>query len=88
MIGETIVNSIADSQGSFDQRSFYSNLIPESQKYLAVSEVSDQGILKPNTFPEDSHMYSGIGYAHASIPEKIVIPNIIGKVCRKLYVKK
>lgn len=87
MIGETIVNSIADSQGSFDQRSFYSNLIPESQKYLAVSEVSDQGILKPNTFPEDSHMYSGIGYAHASIPEKIVIPNIIGKVCRKLYVK-
>lgn len=87
MIGETIVNFIADSQGSFDQRSFYSNVIQARQTYLSVNEVSDQGILKLNTFPEDSHMYSGIGYAHASIPEKIVIPNIIGKVCRKLYVK-
>lgn len=87
MIGETIVNFIADSQGSFDQKSFYSNVIQARQTYLSVNEVSDQGILKLNTFPEDSHMYSGIGYAHASIPEKIVIPNIIGKVCRKLYVQ-
>ncbi|MCB7341849.1 tubulin-like doman-containing protein [Blautia obeum] len=87
MVGETIVNFIADSQGSFDQRSFYSNVIQARQTYLSANEVSDQGILKPYTFPEDSHMYSGIGYAHASIPEKIVIPNIIGKVCHKLYVK-
>ena len=87
MIGETIVNFIADSHGTFDQRSFYSNVIAAKQAYLSVNEVSDQGILKLNTFPEDSHMYSGIGYAHASIPKKIVIPNIIGKVCRKLYIK-
>ena len=87
MIGETIVNFIADSQGAFDQKSFYSNVIQARQTYLSANEVSDQGILKPNTFPEDSHMYSGIGYAHASIPKKIVIPNIIGKVCHKLYVK-
>lgn len=87
IIGETIVSFIADSQGLFDLKSFYSNAITASKLYLSVNEVSDNGILKLNTFPEDSHMYSGIGYAHASIPEKIIIPNIIGKVCRKLYVQ-
>lgn len=87
MIGETIVNLIADSQGEFDQNSFYSNIITARQLCFLKESVSDKGILKVNTFPEDSHTYSGIGYAHASIPEKIVIPNIVGKVCRKLYVK-
>ena len=31
-------------------------------------------------------MYCGIGFAQASIPEKIVIPNVVAKVVDKLYV--
>ena len=84
MIGETIVNLIADSQGTFDQRAFYSNLGQKRLEALNKPHVSDLGILNKDAFPEDSHLYCGIGYSHASIPEKIIIPNIIGNVCRKL----
>ena len=43
------------------------------------------GVLKRDACPEDSHQYCGIGYAYADIPEKIVIPNVVGKVCRRMY---
>ncbi|MDO4322286.1 MAG: tubulin-like doman-containing protein [Lachnospiraceae bacterium] len=86
MIAETIVNLVADSNGAFDQRAFYSNILTYRDIALSAAEMSDSGILKQNACPEDSHMYCGIGYAHASIPEKIVIPNIVSKVCDKLYV--
>ena len=86
MIAETIVNTVADSGGSFDQRSFYSNIGTYHRIALLRENVSDNGILKPDACPEDSHSYCGIGYAHASIPEKVVIPNIVGKVNHMLYV--
>lgn len=86
MIAETIVNTVADSGGAFDQRSFYSNIGTYRRNALSVESVSDNGILKPDASPEDSHSYCGIGYAHASIPEKVVIPNIVSKVNRMLYV--
>ena len=85
MIGETIVNLIADSGGKFDQRAFYSNLETGRTNALSIKQVSDLGILKNGVFPEDSHAYCGIGYAQASIPEKIIIPNLIGKIGKKLY---
>ncbi len=84
VIAETIVNAAADSNGGFNQKSFYSNL--ETQRNVALSSVSEAGILKNNAAPEDSHYYCGIGYANASIPEKVVIPHVIGVVNQKLYV--
>ena len=86
MIAETIVNSVADSNGQFNQASFYSNLYTERGNRLAGNVVAPQGALIPGVCPEDSHMYCGIGFAQASIPEKIVIPNVVAKVVDKLYV--
>lgn len=86
MIAETIVNLVADSGGAFDQNAFYSNIGTARYTALSMGQMSANGVLKNGACPEDSHMYCGIGYAHASIPEKIVIPNIISKVCGRLYV--
>ena len=47
--------------------------------------MCENGVLKRDACPEDSHQYCGIGYAYADIPEKIVIPNVVGKVCRRMY---
>ena len=85
IIAETIVNAAADNGGAFGQASFYSNKDAQRSNKLASAVVSRHGILKPNACPEDSHMYCSIGYAHASIPEKIVIPHVIGTVSKRLY---
>jgi len=85
MIAETIVNAAADNGGTFSQASFYSNKDVERNNKLAKSVVSRHGILNKDACPEDSHMYCSIGYAQASIPEKIVIPHVVGSVSRKLY---
>ncbi len=87
MIGETIVNLIASSEGEFSQEAFYSNLYTMRDRILSRADISDNGILRRGACPEDSHMYCGIGFAHASIPEKIVIPNVVSKVCQKVYVE-
>lgn len=86
MIAETIVNLMGDSGGNFDQASFYSNIQSARAVGMSAKNLCADGILRPGACPEDSHMYCGIGYAHASIPEKIVIPNVISKVCKSLYV--
>ena len=85
MIAETIVNAAADNGGNFSQASFYSNKDVERNNKLARSVVSRHGILNKDACPEDSHMYCSIGYAQASIPEKIVIPHVVGTVSRRLY---
>ena len=83
MIAETIVNSIADSGGQFELRSLFANNFVFSA--IVKWHMRDAGVLKPDACPEDSHMYCGIGYAQASIPEKIVIPNVISRINRKMY---
>ena len=85
MIAETIVNSIADSDGKFEQRAFYSNNLTVRATTLSKKGMMNAGVLKADACPEDSHLYCGIGYAHASIPEKIVIPNVVSRVSRKMY---
>ncbi len=85
MIAETIVNSIADSDGKFEQRAFYSNNLTIRATTMSEKEMMNAGILKADACPEDSHLYCGIGFAHASIPEKIVIPNVVSRVNRKMY---
>ena len=85
MIAETIVNTIADSGGSFSQSAFYSNNLTYRANHMSRQAMMNLGVLKPDACPEDSHLYCGIGYAFASIPEKIVIPNIVSRVCRKMY---
>lgn len=85
MIAETIVNAAADNGGTFSQASFYANKDTERANKLNKEEVSRNGILNKDACPEDSHMYCSIGYAQASIPEKIVIPHVVGTVSRRLY---
>ena len=88
MIAETIVNAASQSGNgvaNFNIESFFSNRDDARGTKLNRSAVSLSGILKEDACPEDSHMYSGIGYAQASIPEKIVIPYIVGKANRDLY---
>ena len=92
IIAETIVNTAANIQqtaddidGPFGQSSFYSNRDVQRDNKLTKNEVSRYGILKAGACPEDSHMYCSIGYANASIPEKIVIPHVVGKVCKTVY---
>lgn len=43
------------------------------------------GLLESGFFPEDSHRYSSVGYACATLPREIVTANIVGSVCTKLY---
>ena len=86
LIGETIVNLMASTNGEFGQEEFYNNRDSAKSAALSVSNVSENGVIKPGFCPEDSHMYCGIGYANATIPEKIVIPNIIGRVTSRLFI--
>ncbi len=87
MIAETIVNVIGDNPADFTQNSFYSNITASRSTAMSQLQMLDSGVLKQDACPEDSHQYCGIGYAHAEIPEKIVIPNVVGKVCGSLYME-
>ena len=85
MIAETIINTVADNDGTWIHSSFYTQHQRARHNILSKDNVSHYGILDPNACPEDSHMYCSIGYAHASIPGKIVIPHVIGTVSKRLY---
>ena len=85
MIAETIINAAADNGGTFSMASFYACSSHRRFSKLARETVSRHGILNRDACPEDSHMYHSIGYAKASIPEKIVIPHVVGEVSRRLY---
>lgn len=85
MIAETIVNIAGNNAGTFSQESFYSNISSSRLVAMSPAQMCQSGVLKLDACPEDSHQYCGIGYAHAEIPEKIVIPNVVGKVCGSLY---
>lgn len=85
MIAETIVNAAADNGDTFSQASFYCNRDAIRGNKLNKDNVSKLGVLNASACPEDSHMYCSIGYAQASIPEKVVIPHVVGTVSRRLY---
>lgn len=85
MIAETIINSVANNGGGFSQHSFYSNRDAIRLAKLSRNNVGQAGILRTGDCPEDSHMYCGIGYAQASIPEKVVIPYLVGAVSKRMY---
>ena len=87
MIAETIVNIAGKHTGTFNQESFYSNIPSSRLVAMSPAQMCQSGVLKLDACPEDSHQYCGIGYAHAEIPEKIVIPNVVGKVCGSLYIE-
>lgn len=84
MIAETVVASVETNSMSLNG-CLYGNLALARQMALSQAEMCENGALKRDACPEDSHQYCGIGYACADIPEKIVIPNVVGKVCRRMY---
>ncbi|MCI5900328.1 MAG: zinc ribbon domain-containing protein [Lachnospiraceae bacterium] len=85
MMAESIINLAIESDGTFSQNSFYSNSETNRTSYLTGNNLTIGGLLKKDIFPEDSHRYSGIGYAYAAIPDQIVTANVVSNVCRKLY---
>ena len=85
MMAESIINLALENTGGFDQNSFYNNTKPTRDNYLNSTKRINAGLLTADSFPEDSHRYAGIGYAYASIPEKIITANIVSNVCRKMY---
>lgn len=85
MMAECIINLALKNDGRFDQRSFYSNIEDVRNGYMNSQRRFNEGLLAVDSFPEDSHRYAGIGYAYASIPEKIITANIVSNVCRKMY---
>lgn len=85
MMAECIINLALQNNGEFDQNSFYSNTGTMRMNYLSSKARLNAGLLTADSFPEDSHRYAGIGYAFASIPEKIITANIVSNVCREMY---
>lgn len=85
MMAECIINLALQNNGGFDQNSFYSNTGTMRMNYLSSRSRLNAGLLTADSFPEDSHRYAGIGYAYASIPEKIITANIVSNVCREMY---
>ena len=57
MISETLMSFIGDSGGMFDARSFLSGYQCAKSAMLLSSRVSEDGIVKPDEVPEDSHSY-------------------------------
>ena len=84
MIAETVVASVGRNSMSLNE-CLYGNLALARQRALSQVRMCRNGVLKRDACPEDSHQYCGIGYAYADIPEKIVISNVVGKVCRRMY---
>ena len=85
MMAECIINLAIESDGPFDQNSFYSNGMTYRTSYLAGNNLTIGGVLRKDVFPEDSRRYNGIGYAYAAIPDQIVTANVVSNVCKKLY---
>ena len=85
MMAESIINLAIESDGPFDQNSFYSNGPVYRTTYLAGDNLTVGGVLRNDVFPEDSRRYCGIGYAYAAIPDQIVTANVVSNVCQKLY---
>ena len=85
MMAESILNLAVESDGAFNQDSFYSNSIVTRNAYLTDSVNLSGGLLKADFYPEDSHSYAAIGYAYAAIPDEIVTANVVSNVSQKLY---
>ena len=85
-IAEMIAYFASVSGVSFNPQGFFANRpVIKGQKTAEI--MSRRHITySPAEFPESSFVYCSGGYAHASIPEKIVIPHVVGEVCRSLYV--
>lgn len=73
----------ANEDGVFGHGAFYSNA--DSYRNNKLSGAINGGLIREGFFPEDSHSYCAIGMATASIPEEVVVANVISHVCEKIY---
>ena len=82
MLAETVANMVGGAAG----RGIYSCCKEADRQWvMGYHGMLQDGVLKQDACPEDSHRYCSIGYAYVRIPEKIVVPNMIGKLCRRMY---
>lgn len=84
MVAECLADLLAKIEGGiFGHDAFYSNA--ETYRNNKLMNAMNEGLIREGFFPEDSHSYCAIGMATASIPEEIVVANVISHVCEKLY---
>ena len=84
-IANTIVDNMMDNGGRFDLTTHHANFSALRDCALMKKAMTENGVLKADACPEDSHRYCGIGYGYASIPKKIVIPYVVSRINRKMY---
>lgn len=85
MMAEYIVSLAVQNERGFYQKSLFYCRAWNIDTCIRANDPIKNGLLDSDFFPEDSHQYSGIGYAHADIPKEVVTANIVGNVCKKLY---
>lgn len=83
IVAECLADMLANTDGVFGHGAFYSNA--EAYRSNKMNAAIDGGLLKEGFFPEDSHSYCAIGMATASIPEEVVVANVVSRVCERLY---
>ena len=85
-VAELVVYLASDSGVLFYPQGFFANRFVFRGRKIAEIMSRRHITYSPAELPEDPFVYCSGGYAHASIPEKIVIPHVVGEVCRSLYV--
>lgn len=83
LVAECLADLLADTKGVFGHGAFYSNT--DSYRGNKMSGAVNGGMVREGFFPEDSHSYCAIGMATASIPEEVVVANVVSHVCERLY---
>ena len=85
-IAEMIAYFASVSGVSFNPQGFFANRpVIKGQKIAEIMSRRHK-TYSPAELSDPPFVYCSGGYAHASIPEKIVIPHVVGEVCRNLYV--
>ncbi len=83
IVAECLADLLSDTGGAFGHAVFYSNA--DTYRSNKLNGAMNAGMVKEGFFPEDSHSYCAIGMATASIPEEVVVANVVSHVCERLY---
>lgn len=84
-IARILVNAISFTGGQFDQRLICNHIMTARNTVMGQLRMPGRIYWDADGCPEDSHMYGQVGFAEASVPEQVVISNLIGRVLRKMY---
>ena len=84
-VAETIAHSVTEAEGALHLRSLWANSHAARMGAVSGKAMFAEGHLLTDACLEDPHAGFAIGFTRASIPALVVIPNLIGRVMRKMY---